>query len=582
MQVDRPFTIAHLFTAVPGVPSSLSIHWGMRLLLHILLPTLTLAPVPAAAQRLATTVLPDHYDLAFVVDLARSRFEGTETIRVRTTEPTSRIVLHALEIEFHEVTIGSGPDAQKASVTLDEPSQTATLTVPKPIARGTTDIHIRYTGVLNDKLRGFYLSKGRNRSYAVTQLEATDARRAFPSFDEPAFKATFAVTLTIDRGDTAISNGKLLSDKPGPTPAQHTLTFATTPRMSTYLVAMAVGDFQCLEGAAESVPIRICSTPDKKDLGRIALDYAQQILSFYNRYFGIKYPFGKLDVVAVPDFAAGAMENTAAIFYREADLLADSKSASIDTRKTIANVLAHEMAHQWFGDLVTMQWWDDLWLNEGFATWMANKPLEAAHADWNVPVDESAETQRAFAVDSLAATRPIHAEVQTPAEIDEAFDPIAYEKGAAVLRMVEHYVGADTFRNGINAYLQANAYKNATSEDFWKAISASSGKPVERILPTFVNQPGLPLLEVDELTCNAGKTETRATFTQSRFSLDSKPAAGRWQIPVCVTGSVGAGSCQVLTEPKQTLPVSTGCASWVFANAGARGYYRTAYAPAML
>src|SRR5262245_25249210 len=231
-----------LFTAVLGVSSSCSIDWSMRFYLGVLALLLTLSPLPATAQRLPTTVLPDHYDLAFVVDLARSRFEGTETIRVRTTEPTSRIVLHALEIEFHEVTIGSGAGAQKASVTPDEPSQTATLTVPKPIARGTTDIHIRYTGVLNDKLRGFYLSKGRNRSYAVTQLEATDARRAFPSFDEPAFKATFAVTLTIDRGDMVISNGKLLSDKPGPGASQHTLAFATTPRMSTYLVAMAVGD----------------------------------------------------------------------------------------------------------------------------------------------------------------------------------------------------------------------------------------------------------------------------------------------------------------------------------------------------
>jgi aminopeptidase N len=556
----------------------------MRSRVRLLAAALILAPLPVSAQRLPAIITPDHYDLAFNVDLAHNRFDGTETIKVRAAEPTSRVVLHALDITFHEVTIGIAAAAQRATVTLDESAQTATLTVPKPIARGSTEIHIRYTGVLNDKLRGFYTSKGRNRTYAVTQFESTDARRAFPCFDEPAFKATFAVKLTVDRGDTAISNGKVVSDIPGPSPSRHTVTFSPTPRMSTYLVAMAVGDFQCLEGAADKVPIRICATPDKKQLARIALDAAQDILRFYNQYFGIKYPFGKLDVLAVPDFAAGAMENTAAIFYREADLLADAKTASVETRKTIASVLAHEMAHQWFGDLVTMQWWDDIWLNEGFATWMANKPLAAAHPDWNVPVDEAAENERALGIDSLKATRPIHADVSTPEQIDEAFDAIAYEKGAAVLRMVEHYVGADTFKKGINAYLQAHAYQNATSEDFWKAISAASGKPVERILPTFVNQPGVPLIEVADLSCDAGKSETRATLAQSRFLLgDKSPQPGRWQVPVCVAGQKDAAdSCHVLTESRQTVPVAKGCASWIFANADARGYYRTAYAPAML
>jgi aminopeptidase N len=545
--------------------------------------TVALLIAPAAAQRLPDTVRPEHYDLAFVVDLQGERFEGTETIRIRTSGPTARVVLNAADIQFREVTIGTGAAAQKATVALDPASQTATLAVPRAVPRGVSEIHIRFSGVLNNQLRGLYLSKANGRKYAVTQFEPTDARRAFPCFDEPAFKATFAVTVTLDRGDVAISNGKVVSDTPGPGPARHTMKFVTSPKMSSYLVAIAVGDFQCLDGSAANIPLRICATPDKRELGRIALDAARQILDFYNGYYAIKYPFEKLDVVAVPDFAAGAMENTAAIFYREEFLLADSRSASVDTRKRIAGVLAHEIAHQWFGNLVTMEWWDDLWLNEGFATWMEKKPFVATHPEWNIDVDEALENQRALDLDSLPSTRPIHADVRTPSEIDESFDAIAYEKGAAVVRMVENYVGADTFRRGINAYLQAHAYGNATSEDFWKAIAGAAGKPVERILPTFVNQPGLPIIDVS-LACNGGRTAV--SLTQQRFSPGPGGAGEgghRWQVPVCIkTAGRSAPACNVLSDPSTTITLDGPCAPWVLANAGAQGYYRTAYTPDLL
>jgi aminopeptidase N len=541
--------------------------------------------VPAAAQQLPGTVRPERYDLTFVVDLAHERFEGTETIRVQVQEPTARVVLNALDLQLREVSVGSGAAAQKASVAIDRTRQTATLTVQKPLPRGTSEIHVRFSGALNEELRGFYISKTKSRKYAVTQFEATDARRAFPCFDEPAFKATFALTVTVDRADTVISNGKVLSDTPGPGAGQHTLKFADSPKMSAYLVAVAVGDFACLAGGAENVPVRVCATPDKTDLGRIALEEAQRTLTFYNSYYAIKYPFEKLDIVAVPDFAAGAMENTAAIFYREADLLADSASVSVSTRKAIASVLAHEMAHQWFGDLVTMQWWDDLWLNEGFATWMANKPLAAAHPDWNISVDETLENQRALDLDSLRATRPIHADVQTPSEIDAIFDTITYEKGASVVRMVESYVGADTFRRGVNAYLSAHAYGNATSEDFWKAIAATSGKPVERILPTFVNQPGFPLIEVS-LACTG--SQASVALRQQRFTLEGSGESGRsggeeqWQVPICLkTPGRATATCEVLTEASRSIPLGP-CVPWAFANAGAQGYYRTAYSTDVL
>ena len=368
---------------------------------------LALASTPGFAQsRLPGDVVPDHYDLTFTVDLANERFTGLETIRVRVNTPTSRVVLHALDLELEDVTIASSSaraSAQPAQVALNDQTQTVTLTVARPLPRGSAQIRIRYRGRLNDRLRGFYSSKAGQRTYAATQFEATDARRAFPSFDEPALKATFALTLIVDRGDTAISNGRLLSDTPGPGPAQHTLKFSTSPKMSSYLVAIAVGDFRCLAGSQDAIPIRICATPDKVELGHIALAATRQILKFYNGYYAIKYPFGKLDIVALPDFAAGAMENTAAIFFRETALLA-ADGASTATRKNIADTIAHEIAHQWFGDLVTMQWWDDLWLNEGFATWMSSHPLAAWKPEWNIPVDDAAAAQRALNLDALRST----------------------------------------------------------------------------------------------------------------------------------------------------------------------------------
>jgi aminopeptidase N len=554
--------------------------YGVGLLLLIFF----LVASPARADRLPGHVRPSHYTLSFSADLARARFEGVETIHVEIGQAARTVVLHAIEITFHDVTITAGSATQKAAVSLDAQQQTATFTVPKELAKGPADIHITYTGILNDKLRGFYLSTDAGRRYAVTQLEATDARRAFPSFDEPEFKATFDISLTIDRADTAISNGRVISDRAAPD-GRHTVAFSTTPKMSTYLVAMAVGRFDCLDGSAESVPIRICTIEGKKELGRTALDMAQQILRFYNQYFTIKYPYGKLDVLAVPDFAAGAMENTAAIFYRETDLLVDSKDASLAARKRIASVLAHEMAHQWFGDLVTMKWWDDLWLNEGFATWMANRPLAAMRPDWNIAVDEVVETQTALGLDGLKATHAIHAPAETPAEIDEAFDSITYEKGAAVLRMIENYLGPDTFRKGINAYLQVHAYSNGTSQDFWTAMATASGKPIDKILPTFVNQPGAPLVDVS-LAC--ANNRTQVTVTQQRFFVDplllKQGSPERWQVPLCVkAGGAASVSCAVVSQPREVLTLDAdACAPWIFANAGAQGYYRTAYSPEAL
>ena len=537
-----------------------------------------LVATAAWAQRLPGGVVPIHYDLTISPDLAAATFGGEETIRVRLSRPSATIVLHAAEITFRSVRVSAGGKTQTAKVTLDEARQTATLAVPAPVPAGEAEIAISYDGILNGDLRGLYLSKANNRRYAVTQLEATDARRMFPSFDEPALKATFALTAIIDEGDHAISNGAVVSDVPGP-PGHHTITFETTPKMSTYLVALAVGDFECIAGAGDGIPVRVCATPDKKHLLNLALESATSILEYYDRYYAIKYPFKKLDIVAVPDFSAGAMENTAAIFYRETLLLAEP-NASVQVRKNVAGVLAHEMAHQWFGDLVTMQWWDDIWLNEGFATWMQTKPLKAMKQEWKAELDEVNDNQTAMRLDALRATRPIRMEAATTSEISELFDPIAYEKGGAVLRMLEGWVGEEAFRKGINAYVGKFQSGNARAEDFWSAVAKATGKPVDQVMPTFVDQPGVPLVSFD-VKCSAGASQL--VVSQERWSpeVPAREASANpqlWQIPFCVRTPAGEATCDILREKRKTLPVAS-CPGWVMGNAGARGYYRTAVPP---
>src|SRR5271154_616136 len=380
------------------------------------------------AQRLPDNVVPESYDLTFTPDLVKATFGGDEAIHVTLRRAAASIVLNSAEIDFLETTITAGGSTQTATVSKNENLEQATLSVPNEIAAGPAEIHIRFTGILNDKLRGFYLSETARRRYAVTQFEATDARRAFPSFDEPAYKAIFRITLVIDKGDTAISNGKIVSDTAGPGNGKHTLQFSDSPKMSSYLVAMMVGDFACIQGAADSIPIRVCAVPEKKDLLSYALLSAENILKYYDTYFQIKYPYQKLDIIAFPDFSAGAMENVAAITYRETLLTIDDRNASVDAHQAVVGVLAHEMAHMWFGDLVTMKWWDDIWLNEGFATWMAYKPIEAWKPDWHDERAEIEETGGSLGTDSIASVRAIRARAETPAEIGMLFDGIAYGK----------------------------------------------------------------------------------------------------------------------------------------------------------
>ena len=532
----------------------------------------------AAAQRLPEGARPENYKVKFTPDLEQAKFEGDETIAIRLLKPSSEITLNAVDIDFHDVTVTSGGTTQKAIVTPEKEKEMVVLKVEKGLPAGPAKIHITYTGILNNEMRGLYLGKDdHGRKYAASQFEATDARRAFPSFDEPDYKATFDITAIADKGLVAISNQKVISDTPGPGD-KHTVRFATTAKLSSYLAALVVGNFEYVEGEADGIPIRVYSTPGKKDMGAFALEVAQNVLKYYDHYFSIKYPYGKLDLIGLPDFSAGAMENAGCITFREVVLLIDEKHGSGGLKKEIASVIAHEMAHQWFGDLVTMKWWDDIWLNEGFATWMSSKPIESWKPEWNFKLDDVSDTARTLSVDSLENTRPIHQAAETPAQIMELFDGIAYGKAAAVLRMLESYLGEETFRAGVNAYLQRHQYANATAGDFWDAQATTSKKPVDQIMPTWVKQAGAPIVNV-KAACSGGSTSV--TLAQQRYFFDrtkfEAPNDQLWQIPLCLRGSEGkSAKCEVMTKKEEsfTLP---GCSTWVLANAGATGYYRSAF-----
>jgi aminopeptidase N len=535
-----------------------------------------LLAIPAVAQRLPRTVIPEHYTLQLVPDLGRGTFAGEETIDVAVCEPVSVIELHSFGLEIGDATVTSAGQAQQVTVTPDPKTQIVQLKLAQALAGGEAAIHVRFSGKLNDELHGFYQSHSARRKYAVTFFEPVFARNAFPCFDEPDLKATFDLSTIVDDGDTAISNGKIVSDRPGPSAGKHTIHFATSPKMSTYLVALAVGDFQCAEDSVNGTPIRVCAPPEDEARTQFALQVMKRSLPFYEQYFGIKYPFGKLDMVIGPDFIPG-MENTASIFCND-EMLLDEKDSPLSTQQEVADTISHEVAHQWFGDLVTLKWWDDTWLNEGFATWISPKVLQQWRPDWTL---SEGLLNEGIYLDSLRSTHPVRTDLEDPTKLFSAFDDITYGKTAAVLRMLESYLGKELFRAGISAYLKKYAFGNATAEDLWKTLAEVSHRPIIPLMRSFIDQPGIPLVTV-ESTCEDGNT--RLKLSQHRYFFDhalaTKAASERWQIPVCYRRPSGT-QCILLTEQAQTFKIN-GCENWLTGNSAGEGYYRTLYSPATL
>ena len=539
----------------------------------------------AVPTRLPTTVRPERYRITLEPDLAGFTFHGEQSIDLAVGAAVDRIVLHALELEIAEarVVLEDGTAVAAPQIALDDASETATLHLERTVPPGRATLHMRFTGVLNDQLRGFYRSRypgpgGEVRHLATTQFEATDARRAFPCWDEPAAKAVFEVTLVIPQELVAISNTPIATETPRGD-GKRAVRFVESPRMSTYLVAFVVGDLACVEApAAGGVQMRVWATRGKEEQGRYALEHAVRLLDYYNGYFGVPYPLPKLDHIAIPDFGAGAMENWGAITYRETALLFDPANSAAGTRQRILEVVAHEMAHMWFGDLVTMAWWDDLWLNESFASWLGDKAVDHLYPDWHMWTQfVSNDTHGGLALDGLRNSHPIEVPVAHPAQIREIFDAISYSKGASVLRMLENHLGEDTFRRGLRSYIARHQYGNARTEDLWAALAEASEQPVPAIMGSWTRQMGYPLLSLR-------REGGQVTLGQRRFLYDEpdagRPDPARWTIPVTVAYQGARDGRRHLVEERETsvaVPEGVGAASWAKANWGQAGFFRVDY-----
>ncbi len=532
-------------------------------------------PVTTEDHRLSTTLIPSAYRLELAPDLASSTFAGQVAISLEIREATSEITAHAAELEIKAAHLigADGTTLEPESLTFDDAEERFTLHFGSELPRGDATLELAFSGILNDQLRGFYRSTftdadGAERAIATTQMEATDARRAFPCWDEPERKATFEVSLVVDGDLAAFSNSPEIGSEPLED-GRRRVRFAPTMVMSTYLVAFVVGPLVATDPVdVDGTPLRIIHRPGEEHLTSFALDVGAHALRFFTNYFGIPYPAEKLDMAAIPDFAFGAMENLGLVTYRETLLLVDPDQAAQSELQRVVDVICHEIAHMWFGDLVTMKWWNGIWLNEAFATFMETLACDAYEPEWERWVSFGVEREAALAIDGLHATRPVEYPVGRPEEAQGMFDVLTYEKGGSVLRMLEQYLGAETFRAGIHDYLTAHAYGNTETADLWSALERASGQPVGAIMGTWIDQGGYPLvLESPD-----------GVATQEPFSYQGAPGGAigaDWQIPL-LTRSLDRPddrTPQLLGSEDLTLDT----AETIILNAGGSGYYRVTY-----
>ena len=537
---------------------------------------------------LPTNVRPSAYDLTLQPNLEDFTFRGEVAIDLTVREATSEIVMNADEIEIQEarLTLADGSSVEPCCIDFDKGEETVTLGFDDELSPGEARLHLKFTGELNDKLRGFYRSRytdsdGSEKYLATTQLEATDARRAFPCWDEPAIKATFKVTLIVPSDLVAVSNMSIVRESEVE-PGLKRLEFGETPIMSTYLLAFIIGELGCVERTADDGTIvRVYTTRGKEEQGRFALDVSVDLLGYFNEYFGIPYPLEKMDHIAIPDFAAGAMENWGAITYREIAILVDPENTSAGTKQIVASIVSHEMAHQWFGNLVTMAWWDALWLNESFASWMGDKAVDHLFPEWDTWTSfVSQDTTRALSLDGLKNSHPIHQEVKNPAEIGQLFDAISYSKGGSVLRMLEDFLGSDNFQQGLHDYLVKHSYGNADTGDLWDALGAASGEPVSEMMDTWLNQTGYPYLDAEIVRDETGIT---VSVEQRRFVYDSIiDDAGEddtlWHVPLRARSAKSDEAASTLQRGRSaSLSVGGEPNDWVKINPEQTGFFRVKY-----
>jgi puromycin-sensitive aminopeptidase len=537
------------------------------------------------SHRLPATVVPSRYEIRLEPDLEAATFAGEETITVQVLEPVREIQLNAADLTIETVSIADeAGEMVHGEATLDEADERARLAFPRALAPGRWQLTLRFAGTLNDRLHGFYRSQykdadGRTHVLAATQFEAVDARRAFPCWDEPAAKAVFALTVVVPEGHAAISNTRVVEERPA---GQHkrVVRFADTISMSTYLVAVIVGELEATEPVLVGrTPLRVWSVPGKRHLASFARDAGAFCLGFFETYYDIPYPGDKVDLLAIPDFASGAMENLGAITFRETALLVDEATATHNDRERVADVVAHELAHMWFGDLVTMAWWNGIWLNEAFATFMEMLAVHAWKPEWDRWTSFGVSRAAALGVDGLHASRPIEFEVRAPRDCEAMFDLLTYEKGASVLRMLEQYLGEDVFQDGVRRYLRRHAYANAETTDLWKALGEAAGQPIPDVMDEWVFRPGYPLVTAELDGRQLHLTQRRFTYVAGEGD-----AAARWQVPITLRAAVGGEVVDrriLLDQETETLDLGAP-PDWVVVNAAGHGFYRVRYAPELL